>query len=312
MKILVSGSLAYDKIMAYAGRFSDHILLDKVHTLSVSFVTDNLSEHFGGTAGNIAYNLALVDEHPIILSSAGNDFDPYREWLERKGVDVSHIRVLADKPTAFATIMTDRGDNQITALYLGTMAEPCGIEEKDMPADAMAVVAAGNVGDMSRIPEMCRKLKIPFIYDPGQQITSLTTEELKSGIEGARAFLVNDYELSLAVKKTGWDESEMVKHAEMLVTTLAEEGSRIKTEDKEFEIPPAKAKQVLDPTGAGDAYRAGFLKGLIKDWRPEVIGRFAGVTAASAIEAYGAQGHKLTFHEARVRYADSFGEELPS
>jgi len=312
MNILVSGSLAYDKIMTYPGRFSDHILPDKIHTLSVSFVTENLSEHFGGTAGSIAYNLGLLGERPTILAAAGNDFGPYREWLERAGADLSFVRVVPDKPTAFATIMTDRGDNQITALYLGTMAESCGVTADDLPRSPLAIIAPGNAEDMRRLPDMYRTRKIPFIFDPGQQVPSLSAEDLRNGIDGAKALIVNDYELSLIAEKTGWDEAKILKHAEILTVTLGEKGSRIRSGERRFDIPVAAVKKVLDPTGAGDAYRGGFIKGLLAGWPLDVVGRFAGITAAYAIEAHGPQGHHFTLHEARARYAQSFGEELPS
>lgn len=312
MKVLVSGSLAYDKIMTYPGRFSDHILPDKIHTLSVSFVTESLSEHFGGTAGNISYSLGLIGEHPAVLAAVGNDFGPYRDWLERAGVDLDFVRVVADKPTTFLTIMTDQGDNQITAVYIGAMAESCETQAGQLPADAMAIVAPGNVADMRRLPGIYRETSIPFVFDPGQQVPSLSADDLRNGIDGAKALLVNDYELSLIVEKTGWDEMEILKHAEILGVTLADKGSRIRTLEKTFDIPAATPGKVLDPTGAGDAYRAGFIKGLIADWNLDVIGRFAGIVAAYAIEAHGPQGHHFTFHEARVRYAQNFGHELPS
>lgn len=312
MNILVSGSLAYDKIMTYPGRFSDHILPDKIHTLSVSFVTENLSEHFGGTAGSIAYSLALLGEHPTVLAAAGNDFGPYRDWLEHVGVELKFVRIIPDKPTAFATIMTDRSDNQITALYLGTMAESCEVDAEKLPADSIAIIAPGNADDMRNLPGIYRAKNIPFVFDPGQQVPSLSAADLRNGIDGAKALIVNDYELSLVMEKTGWNEEDILKKAEILVVTLGENGSRIRTEEKTFEVPAATVDKVLDPTGAGDAYRGGFIKGLIADWPLDVTGKFAGIIAAYAIEAHGPQGHKFTAHEARTRYAENFGEELPS
>jgi adenosine kinase len=312
MNILVSGSLAYDKIMTYPGRFSDHILPDKIHTMSVSFVTENLSEHFGGTAGSISYNLAMLGEHPTILAAAGNDFGPYRDWLEHVGVELELVRIIPDQPTAFATIMTDRSDNQITALYLGTMAESCKVDAEKLPTDSIAIIAPGNADDMRNLPGIYRAKNIPFVFDPGQQVPSLSAGDLRNGIDGAKALIVNDYELSLVIEKTGWDEEEILKHAEILAVTLGENGSRIRTAEKTFEIPVAATDKVLDPTGAGDAYRGGFLKGLIADWPLGVTGRFAAIVAAYAIEAHGPQGHKFTAHEARTRYAENFGEELPS
>lgn len=312
MNILVSGSLAYDKIMTYSGRFSDHILPDKVHTMSVSFVTDNLSEHFGGTAGNISYNLALLEERPMLLSTAGNDFGPYRDWLEHIGVDMDLVRIIPDKPTAFVTVMTDRYDNQISALYLGTMAESCELDAKKLPQVSMAIVSPGNADDMRNLPKLYREKNIPFIFDPGQQVPALSSDDLKNGITGAKALTVNDYELGLVLEKTGWNEEDVLKRAEILVVTLGEKGSRIRTAEKTFDIQVAKTDKVVDPTGAGDAYRGGLIKGLIADWPLDVVGKFASIIAAYAVEVSGPQGHHFTPHEARARYAGNFGEELPS
>lgn len=309
--ILVSGSLAFDKILDFPGRFSDHILPDKIHNLSVSFMTENLSESFGGTAGNIAYNLALLGEKPIVLSSAGNDFYPYQYWLESKGVDLTHVRRMPKQPTAFVTVLTDNSDNQITAVYAGAAAEPCNVEDKDIPEADMAIVAPGNVKDMRRFPEYFRKMKIPFIFDPGQQTTVLASEDLRRGMEGAFAVIANDYELSLITGKTGWDEDEILKHAKMLVTTLGAAGSEIRTPEGILEIPAVHAAEVKDPTGAGDAYRAGLIFGILRDWALPIAGRFAATVAVFAVEGVGPQFHNFSFHEVWARYTKHFGEELP-
>ena len=311
-RILISGSLAYDKIMEYPGRFSDHIMPGKVHTLNLSFVTENLREHFGGTAGNIAYGLALLGEKSIVLAAAGKDFESYRGWLEQAGVNLDFVRVVSDKPTTLSNIMTDRADNQIAALFIGTMAYPCEMNEEGIPADAFAVVAPGNIDDMRRLPALYREKKIPFIFDPGQQIPALSADDIRNGITGAKVFIANDYELALVLGKTGWTEEDILERAETLVTTLGEKGSRIRTREKIFDIPPALAKKVVDPTGAGDAYRAGFIKGLLADWPLEVAGRFASVMAVCAIEVYGPQEYRVSFSEARARYKESFGMELPA
>ena len=310
--ILVSGSLAYDKIMEYPGRFSDHIMPGKVHVLNLSFVTENLREHFGGTAGNIAYGLALLGEKPAVLASAGKDFGPYRERLEQVGVSLDFVHIISDKPTTLSNIMTDRADNQIAALSIGAMADSCGIKEEEIPADAFAIIAPGNIGDMRRLPALYRKKNIPFIFDPGQQIPALSADDIRNGITGANVFIANDYELALVLEKTGWTEEDILGRAEVLVTTLGENGSRVRTKEKILDIPLARAKEVLDPTGAGDAYRAGFIKGFLAGWPLETAGRFAGVIAARAIEAYGPQEYRVSFSEASVRYKENFGTELPA
>src|SRR3989338_4687247 len=223
--ILVSGSLAYDKIMEYPGRFSDHIMPDKIHAINLSFVAENLREHFGGTAGNIAYGLALLGEKPAVLASAGKDFGPYRERLEQVGVSLDFVHIISDKPTTLSNIMTDRADNQIAALSIGAMAHSCGIKEEEIPADAFAIIAPGNIDDMRRLPALYRKKNIPFIFDPGQQIPALSADDIRNGITGANVFIANDYELALVLEKTGWTEEDILGRAEVLVTTLGENGS---------------------------------------------------------------------------------------
>ena len=313
MKVLISGSLAFDKILNFNGKFAEHILPEKIHNLNVSFMTENLSENFGGTAGNIAYNLALLDEEPMIVAAAGgSDFGPYRFWLESKGVDLSLVRIVNDKPTAFATIMTDLGDNQITAIYPGALAEPCDLKDEAIPATPIAVVAAGNVADMRRMIALHRSRGVPFVFDPGQQTPALSADDLRNGITGSNLFIVNDYEMQLVVEKTGWNEDQILEATEALVVTFGEKGSRIRTKKHSYDIPAAKVKEVKDPTGAGDAYRAGFVKGLLKGWPVEVIGKFAGVVAAFAIEGVGPQYHRFSFHEVMARYTENFGEELPA
>jgi adenosine kinase len=308
--ILVAGSLAYDKILDFDGRFADHILPDKVHNLSVSFLTENLSENFGGTAGNIAYNLALLGERPVVLATAGNDFEPYEFSLESKGVDLHLVTRIDKQPTAFATIMTDKGDNQIAAFYPGAAASPCAAKDEDIPEAAFAIIAPGNLEDMRRFPEFARAHNIPFIFDPGQQTAALSSEDIRNGIEGAKAIISNDYELAMLVQKSGWSEEEMLKHAAMVITTLGEEGSRIRTKDETLTIPAAKAHKVMDPTGAGDAYRAGLITGLLNKWPLPVAGRFAAAVAVFAVEGVGPQAHSFSFHEAWGRYTENFGGEL--
>jgi adenosine kinase len=311
MKILVSGSLAFDKIMNFPGRFSENILPDKIHSLSVSFEISNLQENFGGTAGNIAYNLAILGEHPAILASVGNDFEDYRTWLNERGVDTAYLKVFADEKTAFANIITDQADNQISAFYPGAMKNSCAAEPEEKSEEALAIISPGNGSDMTRLAKYYKERGIPYIFDPGQQIPILSADDLRAGIKGAKMLVSNDYELSLIIKKTGWDEIKILENAEILVTTLGEKGSQIKTKDAGYSIPAAKPKNTADPTGAGDAYRAGFIKGLVEGWPLEIAGRFASIVAVYTVEQYGTQTHKFNFAEAAQRYFDNFKEELP-
>ena len=313
MKILVSGSLAYDKIMNFPGYFKDHILPDKIHNLNVSFTIEKLTENFGGTAGNIAYNLALLDEDPIIISSAGNDFGKYKKWLEQTGVDVSKIKTVTDDSTAFANIMTDQADNQLSAFYPGAMNNLCDINDikaylAKESGKIMAIISPGYAKEMVSLAEFYRKHKIPFVFDPGQQITVLSPDDLRNSIKGAKMFISNDYELSMVMKKTGWSENEILGEVEILITTLGEQGSKIRTQKECFDIKPAKPKNTSDPTGAGDAYRAGFIKGLIEGWSLDVAGRFAGTVSCYAVENYGTQMHSFNLEKVKQRYQDNFGD----
>lgn len=305
MKILVFGSLTYDKIMNFPGYFKDHILPDKIHTLDVSFSVEHLEESFGGTAGNITYSLALLGEKPIILSSAGNDFKNYKTWLKKHGIDISKVKIFKNEKTAFANIITDQADNQLTAFYPGAMG--CDYNSNFFNGK-LAIIAPGNIKEMQRLPKEFRDRNIPFIFDPGQQIPTLSADDLKNGIKGSKALISNDYELSLVMKKTDWSEKQILGNTEVLVTTLGEKGSRIKTKETSYEIPAAKPKNTSDPTGAGDAYRAGFIKGLIKKWPLEIAGRFASVVSCYTVEKYGTQTHKFNFQEVIKRYKENFGE----
>lgn len=313
LPILVSGSLAYDRIMNFAGVFSDHILPEKIHTLSVSFLVDNLVEHFGGTAGNIAYSLALLGAASVVVASAGNDFSPYKKHLKRSGVQTRGVREVPKDRTASAWIMTDRKDNQITAFHPGALkrrmqnAELRSIARRRID---FAIVAAGNRDDMRRLPTLYKRLGIPYAFDPGQMLPALSRDDLRTGLTGARALFVNDYELSLLLKRTGLSLKQLRASVHTLVVTLGAKGSRIESGGKVYKIPSAKPKAIVDPTGAGDAYRAGFIYGLLAGWPLETVGRFAGLVAVYTVEKLGTQTHKFTWKEVCRRYKKSFGPQL--
>ncbi|MDD5342134.1 MAG: carbohydrate kinase family protein [Patescibacteria group bacterium] len=312
MKILVSGSLAYDRIMDFPGRFKDHILPEKIHVLSVSFHVNNLRENFGGTAGNIAYNLSLLKEKPIILATAGKDFSPYRDWLNQHGVDISHIKI-NDDHTAGAYIMTDQDDNQITAFHPGAMKEASHVDIeaiKKQTGGLFGIVVAGNVDDMLYYAKEYQRLSIPYIFDPAQQIPVISADHLKFAIQGARIVIGNDYEIGLILKKTGLTKSDILKKTELVITTKGEAGSLIETKDKGFQIPIAKPREIKDPTGAGDAYRAGLIKGFLGSYSLEVIGRLAALTAVYPIEYYGTQEQSYTTQEFINRYKENFHEDI--
>lgn len=309
--IVVTGSLAFDSIMDFPGRFAEHILPDKIHLLNLSFTVGTLKKQFGGTAGNIAYNLALLGEKPVIIGAAGYDFTDYRTHLKKAGVETSKIRIFKNTPTASFFVVTDLADNQIGGFYPGPM-------EKDLPVDfstwkqkpALLIIAANNPPLMMCLAADSRREKIPFIFDPAQQIIRLSKDNLLSGLKGAKILIGNDYEMELIQSKTGWDKRRLLHSVSALITTKGEKGSLIEVPGQSYEIPPAKPLVVIDPTGAGDAYRAGLILGLINGWPWEKTGRAASLSAVYAVEKYGTQKHRYTYKDFRRRFRQNFGCQL--
>lgn len=311
MKILVSGSLAYDRIMNFPGYFKDNILPEKIHILNVSFTVSDLRQNFGGTAGNIAYNLALLGGSPVILANAGRDFIEYREWLNKNKVDTSQVKILKNQLTACAHIITDKADNQITGFHGGAMFCPGGkIPPALLKQAELAIVAPGNVQDMVSYSTLYQKSGLAYVFDPGQAIPVFTGGQLRQCIAGSKVFISNDYELSLVLKKTGWSKNQLLQETETAITTLGEKGSLIEFPGKQIKIPIAKPKSVLDPTGAGDAYRAGLIRGLIKNYAWEKIGRLAALVSVYTVETYGTQTHKFNWTSLSERYRQNFKERL--
>jgi len=313
-KILVTGSIAYDRIMDFPGYFKDQILPEKIHILNVSFLVKELKESFGGTAGNIAYNLALLGEKPKILANVGaKDFLLYESWLRKNKIDLSQIKVLPGQHTASAYIITDQADNQIAGFYPGAMGQPVTSKLRAQSLKlraSLAIVSPQNPIDMVKLPKLFKQRKIPYIFDPGQQTTSLSGNQLKQAILGSKALIGNDYEINLISKKTGWSNGDLVKKTQILVATLGEKGSVIKQGNQIYRIPPAKPKNTSDPTGAGDAYRAGLIYGLFQNWPLPKVGQLAGLVSVYTVEKYGTQTHKFTWKELEKRYWQNFGEKL--
>jgi adenosine kinase len=311
MQIYVSGSLAYDRIMDFPGRFSDHILPDKIHILNVAFTVNGLIERFGGTAGNIAYNLVLLGQRPRILAAAGRDFAPYRQWLQKQGLPLEAIRVVEHELTASAYITTDQSDNQITGFNPGAMRHPCGARlEPPGPQGALAIIAPGNLEDMAGIARRCRECAIPYICDPGQSIPALSPEALIDMIDGARLLISNDYELELIRQKTGMELSTLLARTGAVITTLAEKGSLVTTRQGQVRIAAARAARVVDPTGAGDAYRAGLITGLILGRPLTEAARMGAACASFAVEQQGTQEHRFGPQEFTTRLEAIDAEEI--
>ena len=310
MQILISGSLAYDRIMDFPGKFSDHILADKIHILNVCFVVNGLTEKFGGTAGNIAYSLALLGEKPLILATAGNDFGQYEAWLRQHDLPLDGIRLISEELTAGAYITTDMGDNQITGFNPGAMKYPSlyEVDQAGVP-EKLAIIAPGNVEDMVSYSLAYKKHKIPYIFDPGQQITSLSADQLTDLVSGSNLLIANDYELELITEKTGLKRNALLERTEAIIVTLGENGSIIIAARDETKIGIAKPSRVLDPTGAGDAYRAGLIKGLVLGKELAQAASMGATCASYAIEHQGTQEHAFTLDGFWTRYRQNFGLE---
>lgn len=310
--LVITGSLAFDYIMDFPGRFSEHILPEKIHILNVSFLVNTLKRQRGGVAGNIAYNLTLLGEKPTILATAGEDFKPYANFLAERGVDVSHIKIIPGEHTASAFITTDLADNQITGFYPGAMNNADSLSLKDSNSKEIELVLIGpdKPAAMMKYARECQHLKLPYLFDPSQQIVRLSNEDLLTGLRGAKVLIGNDYEIQLILNRLKCAEEKLLEHVELLIITLGEKGSVIRTRNGSMKIPIAKPKKIVDPTGAGDAYRAGIMKGLSHQWPLEKTGKVAALAAVYALESYGAQEHSYTCADFRRRYRENFSEEI--
>jgi adenosine kinase len=295
MEIVVSGSLAYDRIMDFPGRFSDHILPEKIHVLNVCFQVNSMKEKFGGTAGNIAYALTLMGEKPAISAAIGHDYRRYFDWLTKNGISTEKVRIIEDEFTAGAYITTDRADNQITGFNPGAMKYPSALDfDRLNPKETLVIVSPGNLEDMVNYPAACRARGIDFIFDPGQSLPMLDAGDLVRALEGCRILISNDYELDLIMSKTGMNKTALLGRAGAIIVTLGAQGSQVTTPAGEIDIPAVKPRKVEDPTGAGDAYRGGLISGLVRGKDLESSARMGSVCASFAVESYGTQEYSFT------------------
>lgn len=311
-KVVVCGSIAYDNIMQFPGLFKDHILPDKIHTLSISFVVDSFTQSRGGTAPNIAYSMALLGLKPIVFGTAGKDFMPYKTWLEENGVDTSSIRMLDNDFTASCYIMTDNSDNQITSFYPGAMAKDpeLSLKNVDLTDVGLVVIAPADPTAIVKWAKECREIGVPYMFDPGMSLPRLTGEQLHEAVLGASFLVVNEYEYPLLCERTGLAEETILEHVDVIVNTFGKRGSAIITKDKKVMVTAAEAACVIDPTGAGDAYKAGLVKGYFDGSSLEEMGRYGSVSAVYAIEQKGCSSHRYTLDEFLKRYAENYGEVL--
>ncbi len=311
--VVCTGSVAYDYILNFKGRFKDHILPDKTHILNLSFLVDDLHKRRGGVAGNYAYNLSLLRYPAAVLATAGSDAAEYKAWLEARGVDCTGLRLIEGEITATGFTTTDLDDNQITGYYGGAMRKAGALGLDDAPAGARAVVIGPNdPAAMMRLCTECRDRDMRFVFDPAHQLPHMSGADLAASVKGAWMLIGNDYEIELVKQRMECNEQALLRETQMVVTTLGRLGSRISARDGAVDIPPARERAVVDPTGAGDAYRAGLVAGLLRGMDVEVAGRIASLAATYAIEQVGTAEHSYTPEEFSDRYRASFGAALPT
>jgi adenosine kinase len=309
-KALICGSIAWDTIMVFNDRFTNHILPDKIHRLNVSFLVPQLRREFGGCAGNIAYNLKLLGGAGYPMATVGRDFSPYRDWMLQTGIPIDYVKVLDSEHTAQGFVTTDLDDNQIWAFHPGAMQQSQLNRVSDAKDVAIGIVAPDGRDGMVQHAEQFAAAGIPFIFDPGQGLPMFGGDDLKRFIEQATWVAVNDYEWELVQQKTGWTVKDITQRVKALIVTRGAEGSIIHTPEGDIEIACAEPKAVVDPTGCGDAYRAGLIHGILQglDWRS--IGRMASLMGAIKIESLGTQNHRFTPAEFQVRLQDSFAGRI--
>ena len=313
MTIIVTGSIAYDYLMSFPGKFTEHFMPEHVSRVSLSFLVDSMDKRRGGCGPNIAYTLALLGERPRLMATAGQDFGEYREWLEAAVIETSLVREVQGKFTASFFCSTDVDNNQIASFYTGAMANAAELSFRTAGPCDLAIVSPNDPAAMLQYAEECRTLEIPFIFDPGQQCARMSGDELREGLAGAHIVVCNDYEFELIRQKTGLSEHDVRTSARALVVTRGEHGCCIHTAEGEIEVPAVTPHRIVDPTGVGDAFRGGFMKGLATGVDLETCGRLGSVAATYALEHLGGLNHAYTFEEFATRYEEHFGPiDLPA
>ena len=310
MRIIVTGSIAFDYLMSFPGKFTEHLLPEHMSRVSLSFLVDSMDKRRGGCAPNIAYTLALLGERPRLLATAGQDFDDYRRWLEAAGVDTSLVKEIDGKFTASFFCSTDADSNQIASFYTGAMANAGELSFRTAGDCGLAIISPNDPGAMVQYAEECRALNIPYIWDPGQQCARMSGDELRDGVVGAALVICNDYEFELIRQKTGFDEASLLEHASALVITRGEQGCSIYDGSDHVTVPAVPPHRIADPTGVGDAFRGGFMKGVALGAAYETCARLGSVAATYALEHLGGQSHAYTWAEFLERYETHFGRVI--
>jgi adenosine kinase len=326
MKLIVTGSIAFDYLMSFPGKFTEHILAEHLQRVSLSFLVDSMDKRRGGCAPNIAYTLALLGERPYLVATAGQDFKEYDEWLQAAGVDTSHVRHVPDKFTASFFCSTDVENNQIASFYIGAMANASELSLRTIQQPGLVIISPNDPGAMVQYAEECRTIGVPFIFDPGQQVARLSGDELRDGISGARVVICNDYEFEIIRQKSGLGEDEILGQAAALVITRGEDGCSIyegaggRGQGAEggrareagnsvmrIDVKAITPHRIIDPTGVGDAFRGGFMKGMACGRPFPECAQLGTVAATYALEHLGGQSHAYTIKEFSDRYEQNFG-----
>lgn len=311
MDIIAAGSIAYDYLMRFPGRFVEHIIPEELHQVSLSFLVDEMTRHWGGVAANIAYNMALLGLRPKLMGTVGQDFGPYRDWLENVGVDTSTVRQNNAVFTASFFANTDLDNNQIASFYTGAMADARNFSIADVydGIPDLVIVSPNDPVAMINQTNECRERGIRFIYDPSQQVPRLSGDELREGMDGAYAMVVNGYEAEIICKKAGLTMEDLRRKIDLLVVTQGENGSTIYTNGDIINVPVFQPTAIKDPTGVGDAYRAGLIRGIASEWPLELAGQVGALCAAYVLEHVGTQNHRFTLEEFVARFRTRFDDE---
>lgn len=311
MSIVLTGSIAYDYLMRFPGRFSEHLLADQLHQVSVSFLVDDMTKHWGGVAANIAYTMALLELRPKLMGTVGRDFADYRTWLENAGVDTSTVRQIDSVFTASFFANTDVDNNQIASFYTGAMsfARDYTIAEALPTKPDMVMISPNDPQAMINLAEECRQRDIRFIYDPSQQVPRLTGEELLQGLTGATMMVINAYEAEIICRKTNMTVDELRRQLDILVITRGSKGSTIYQGDEAVDVPVFPVTDIKDPTGSGDAYRAGLIRGIVSGWPLKLSGQVGSLCAAYVLEHVGTQNHRFTPAEFAARFRTVFDDD---
>jgi adenosine kinase len=310
MTLVVTGSIAFDYLMSFPGKFADHLLPEHMHRLSLSFLVDSMDKRRGGCAPNIAYTLALLGERPLLMATAGQDFGEYRTWLDAAGIDTTHVKIVPGKFTASFFCSTDQTNNQIASFYTGAMADAGELSFRVIPGlqeDGLVIISPNDPGAMVQYAEELSTIGVRYIWDPGQQCARMDGDQLANGVTGAFMVIANDYEFELLRQKTGMSESDVLNEVEVLVITRGENGCSVLTKGSRVDVPAVPSHRIEDPTGVGDAFRGGFMKGLAIGASFEVCARIGSVAATYALEHLGGMSHAYTFGEFAARYAAHYG-----